>query len=123
MTIGDEVQQAIEKTRRWTPRTASFMCGVKLLKERGGLPQAPGEPLRPDYMRVREIDVQLDYLSEMIPWDPNLAQATLFCLSLRTAIMLMKQERGYYEGPFGKLRYEADMLVQRRIDLHEGVRR
>jgi len=33
----------------------------------------------------------------------------------------MLSERGYYDGKFGALRYEADVWAQKRIDLARGA--
>jgi hypothetical protein len=37
--------------------------------------------------------------------------------------MTMLRERGYYDGEFDALRYQADVWVQKRIDLGKDLRR
>ena len=42
---------------------------------------------------------------------------------LHKCVMIMRNERGEYDGQFGRLRYEIDVWVQQRIDPTEDVRR
>jgi hypothetical protein len=106
------------------PRMVTRLLSVKLLEERGGLPQGPGELPRPDFARVREIAVQMERLAEMIEWDRALAHTVLSGHTpIHKAIMIMLNERGYYEGEFGALRYQGDVWVQKRIDPMVDVRR
>jgi hypothetical protein len=124
--ITDQVQQIIRKAARRDPppRMVRRLLSVRLLEERGGLPQGPGEPPRPDFARVREIAVQMERLAEMIEWDRALADAVLTGHTpIHKAIMIMLNERGYYDGEFGALRYQADVWVQERLDPTVDVRR
>jgi hypothetical protein len=41
---------------------------------------------------------------------------------IHKAITIMLNERSYYEGEFGTLRYQEDVWVQERIDPMEEVR-
>jgi hypothetical protein len=124
--ITAQVQQIIRKAAQHDrfPRMVRRLLSVKLLEERGGLPQAPGERPRPDFARVREISVQMERLAEMIEWDRPMADAVLTGHTpIHKAIMIMLNERGNYEGEFGALRYQGDVWVQERIDPTEDVRR
>ena len=126
MNIGAQVQKIIRTVARLdrSPRMVRRLLSVKLLEERGGLPQGPGEPPRPDFARVREISVQMERLAEMIEWDRQLADAVLTGdTPIHKAIMIMLNERGYYDGEFGALRYQGDVWVQERIDPTEDVGR
>ena len=97
---------------------------VKLLEERGGLPQGPAELPRPVWAQVHEVAVQMERLAEMIEWDRALAdEVRTGHTPVHKAIMIMLNERGYYEGEFGALRYQGDVWVQQRIDAVEDVRR
>jgi hypothetical protein len=123
--MANQVQQLICKAARRdrSPRMVRRLLSVKLLEERGGLPQGPGELPRPDFARVREIAVQMERLAEMIEWDRHMANAVLTDhMPIHKAIMIMLNERGYYEGEFGALRYLADVWVQARIDPTDDVR-
>ena len=77
--LADQVQQIIRKLaqRDRSPHMIRFLLKVKLLEERGGLPQDTGEPPRPVWAQVRELDVQLEQLSEMIAWNRPMAIAVL----------------------------------------------
>ena len=78
MTITDQVQQIIRNARRdRSPRTVRRLLSVRLLEERGGLPQGPDEPPRPVWAQVRELAVQLERLAEMIERDRSLADSLL----------------------------------------------
>src|ERR1700688_1865812 len=100
------------------------LLSVKILEERGGLPQGPHEPPRPVWAQVREIAVQMERLAEMIEWDARMAEDVIAGrMPLHKSIMIMLNERGYYEGEFGALRYHGDVWVQERIDPTEDVRR
>ena len=123
--ITDQVQQIIRTATRRdrSPRMVRRLLSVRLLEERGGLPQGPDEPPRPGWAQVRELVVQLEQLADMIEWDRPLADAVLTGhMPIHKAIMIMLNERGYYEGEFGALRYQGDVWVQERIDLTEDVR-
>jgi hypothetical protein len=106
------------------PPMVRRLLSVKLLEERGGVPQGPGEPPRRVWAQVRELAVQLEHLADMIEWDSPLADSVLTGrTSIHKAIMINLSERGYYEGEFGALRYQGDVWVQQRIDAKEDVRR
>ena len=123
--ITDQVQQIIRTATRRdrSPRMVRRLLSARLLEERGGLPQGPDEPPRPGWAQVRELVVQLEQLADMIEWDRPLADAVLTGhMPIHKAIMIMLNERGYYEGEFGALRYQGDVWVQERIDLTEDVR-
>ncbi|MGO9594648.1 MAG: hypothetical protein ACLQFF_06795 [Steroidobacteraceae bacterium] len=126
MTITDQVQQIIKKAARRdrSPRMIRRLLSVKLLEERGGLPQGPGESPRPIWAQVRELAVQLERLAEMIERDRPLDDSVLTGRTLiHKAIMINLSERGYCECEFGALRYQGDVWVQQRIDAVEDVRR
>jgi hypothetical protein len=54
-----------------------LLLKVKLREERGGLPRNTDEPPRPMWAQVRELDAQLEQLSEMIAWNRPMAIAVL----------------------------------------------
>jgi hypothetical protein len=66
---------------------------------------------------VGEIGHQFERLAELFRWDRDLAECVLEGrMAAHVACMVMFQERGYYNGEFGALRYQLDAMVQRRID-------
>jgi hypothetical protein len=99
------------------PHMVTRMLSVKLIEERGGIPQGPGECPRPIWAQVRELAVQMDHLAEMIKWNRRLANDVLAGrVHIHLAIMNMLGARGYYDGEFGVLRYQVDVWAQKRID-------
>jgi hypothetical protein len=125
-SVAEEAQRVIAHAKRTDipPKGLRLLRMSRLLRECGGWPQGPGELPRSDADRVLEIRTQLERLAEVIAWDRDLAEAVLDgTVPAHVATMIMREERGYYRGEFGALRYQVDVWVQRRIDPTEDVSR
>jgi hypothetical protein len=109
----------------WPPEpTADSDLVGKIVLERGGLPPKPGQLVRSDELRVREVDWQLERFAEIIEWDSEIAEAIVEDgLPFHRQAMAMRHYTGQYDADNGGELYLVDAWVQWRIDPTVDVRR